>query len=622
MPIFPLKSEVLPVTIGVWDLEWLPYTLGLRVGVCVSEKETFSAFTIEEVLDHMLQDKFVGTWWFAHAGGSYDFLFLLKTLYKRDNLRVTIAYSGSAIVRAEVSQGEKSWIFCDSFFLLRTSLRKIGQSLGAAKGGKADSTHMFYAPVHELLPYCIQDCKILYQAIGELADVLTQLGGELCPTIASCALKLFRRSYLAKTIRTDKAWNTTLRKAYVASRVEPFRRHGENLFQWDINSSFPFSMTFPQPGSKGNVGKKLPTKEGQLFFADVTVTIPNQHIPPLPYRIAHRVYFPTGTWRQWYSDVDVRLAEQYGRVEKVHKVISYDTSLDLKAYVDDVYARRKNTQRPFEKDVFKLLLNALYGKFGERSMKESMHLRPADLADIVSRRGEEIVPGLYRVLESQDVKHEHVCMSARITALSRRWIFEYLVDAHNAGGSPYYCDTDCIVTSLPEVKNMGDELGQVKLEGDKPIGRFDVYAPKFYIRDGKVKAKGFSRLQPGGFAWVTQQSAEFEDLRLRPLTGIVRDEKTGEDKDIGDAHLDDAAACAMLQDRRPAVAIGRMDRSKGMLRRFQVQKLAGEEGDLDPRLITVAKTLNFDGDLAKRRFFDNESEPYDVEDLKTRHPEG
>lgn len=623
MPIARLTKEIVTPRIGVWDLEWYPYTLRPRIGVLVDGiNKPFATESLDELVDRMLSKEAAGTWWFAHAGGSYDMLFILELLRKRSDLTVSLNYSGAAIVRAEVKRGEDTWVFCDSFFLLRTSLRKIGQSLGKHKGGKQDSTKLFYAELEELIPYCIMDCEILYDAIQGLAQVLADLGGELAPTIASCALKLFRRKYLAKTLRTDKNWNRRLRPAYVASRVEVFRKHGKNLYQWDINSSFPYSMTFAQPGEKGRITSRLPTSEQTLFFADVTVTIPERYVPPLPYRIAGRVYFPTGTWRQWYADVDVRLAEQCGRIEKVHKVVTYDANYDLRSYVEDIYQLRLNTKKPFEKDVFKLLLNALYGKFGERSLKESIFVNSPEEADLRARGAVEMSPGILRLQEEVDVKHEHVCMSARITALSRKWIFQYLEGCVEAGTHPYYTDTDCVVTEMPIVKNMGNELGQVKLEGDKPIADFEAYAAKFYVRDGKVKAKGFSRMSLGSFRYVTGGDSGMRDPSMQIPSGVMWDPETGEEIDLGDRSLDAAAPCVLLDgSRRPAVAIGRMERSKGLLRRFQIRTESGHQAEIRPLNITVPKTLRLD--VTKRRFdASGDSEPYDVAYLQERHAEG
>jgi hypothetical protein len=88
-----------------------------------------------------------------------------------------------------------------------------------------------------------------------------------------------------------------------------------------------------------------------------------------------------------------------------------------------------------------------------------------------------------------------------ITALSRRWLYEYMVKASRV----YYCDTDGFgVPDTDKLYASSDELGGLKCEKHIFHGHFQ--APKLYayqesLPEGyqgplqySVKAKGFSRV--------------------------------------------------------------------------------------------------------------------------------
>ena len=45
--------------------------------------------------------------------------------------------------------------------------------------------------------------------------------------------------------------------------------------------------------------QELLEEEVPLVLAKCKVQVPEMHIPPLPYKYDHKIYFPTGTWESW-----------------------------------------------------------------------------------------------------------------------------------------------------------------------------------------------------------------------------------------------------------------------------------------------------------------------------------
>ena len=243
------------------------------------------------------------------------------------------------------------------------------------------------------------------------------LGGQLQQTIASTAMNLFRRSYLKQTLYTSEVANRVAMKSYFASRVEVFERDVEIFNIFDINSSFPYSMTFPLPGNLIGMGTSLPDEDSDecLYVADVTVEVPDMDVPPLPFRTPDdsRVFFPTGRWRTWFTSTDIRLALREGcKLHKVHEVYEYEPFYDFAVYAKEIYALRSASTTPFRKLLLKYLLNSLYGKAAESMLKQEMLInptedRPGEAPDAPAGRLAAREGGARRPPARDSVEHHH-----------------------------------------------------------------------------------------------------------------------------------------------------------------------------------------------------------------------
>jgi hypothetical protein len=404
----------------VYDMEWIPGQLEVRL-LGLYDGDRYRAFhKVDDFLNAVLVRENADKWLYAHYGGMADAQFLLQRLASRadEGFQIDASFSGSSAIIIHVTRGELSWHFIDSFWLLRDRLSKIGEAVGLEKMGeeyacdnfpncghvdsnemkyldpcscthsygahdkqpgtkdlaclacgcrKYDGDHpyamcVFWAPIAELTTYNERDCVILYKAIERFEQTLLDLGGQLQMTIASCAMHLFRRKYLQDDIRTVAAVNGWARKAYTSSRVEVFQTHCENAHYFDLNSSFPFAMTFDCPGNvKKMRAKKLPPY-GSIYIAECEIIVPEMYLPPLPFRHDGRVFFPTGTWTSWFSNIDLELLQKRGgRIVKVIQSIEFEKQSSLREYAIDIYAKRKAATTSYEKLILKYLLNSLGG---------------------------------------------------------------------------------------------------------------------------------------------------------------------------------------------------------------------------------------------------------------------
>lgn len=533
-----------------YDLEWDPDTYEERLVGCYDEESGYRSYpNTTEFLRAELCRNNRGKTFFAHAGGLADVQFVLRAMLERANplFRLDGHWSGSSLVICRITAGKNAWTFSDSYWLLGDSLAKIGKSLGLDKGGSdyycpdfpacghpceggeaPRPTCIFHAPIGILKDYNALDCRILYAAIDRFQDEIVGLGGEMRSTIASTALMLFRCAHLTRDIDTSPALNKLCRQGYVASRVEVLGRECHSAGYYDVNSSFPWSMTKVLPGKY--LGERTTWNEGDgLSIIEADVVVPDdEYAPPLPVKVDSRVYFPTGRFTGRFTDADlVTLLEFGGKVEKVRGVLAFEGFSDLATYVQAIYEMRRTSTDEFERLVLKYLMNSLYGKFGEGEWKMSLLVnppkRPKCSKDEICAKGcrcvEVYLPGVYKVRKRMEIAHAHVPISAAITASSRALLAQMIRSAHRSGHKSFYCDTDSLVTTM-EI-SPSSELGRLKKEYDLDSGVF--LSPKLYRvvaapsgpagqKKTTIRAKGFRKLS----------DADFEAIRRGDVVEIKR----------------------------------------------------------------------------------------------------
>lgn len=510
--------------IVVYDLEWIPGTLEVRL-VGVYDGHRYRCYrTVREFIVAELTSRNRGVWFYAHAGGLADVQFVLHELelMRRQGsewFRFDAKFSGSSAIIVNVGHGKNSWHFCDSYWLLRDKLRNIGKSIGVEKGLAVEqptddpdeddisddeyerriiARKNWYAtcPWNVLRDYNYRDCLILWLAINAFEDAVLEMGGQLQMTIASTAMQLFRRRYLQREINTNSEVNECSRGSYFASRVEVIQRDVEDSWYYDINSSFPYAMTFPCPGEYLGSSRSIPT-EG-LYIADVDIQQPESFLPPIPKRLGGRVFFPHGAWRTWLTSVDVDLLyREGGRITRIHEVLRFEPFEDLAGYAQDIFKRRQATKDEFVRLVLKFLLNSLYGKFAEANEKQSLVYDPMRVPitreEQASMGMTMLFPGAWLQTRKVPIAHQHVPIATHITSIGRRTLYNHMI----ACDEVHYCDTDGFSTTTQF--SQSKKLGGLKLERRTYRGTFA--ASKLYDIDGAVmedgtwKAKRYTRMK-------------------------------------------------------------------------------------------------------------------------------
>lgn len=527
----------------VWDLEWVPGSYQLRVcGVFDPWGGYRSYRSIDAFVNHELIPSSAGQWFYAHFGGMADLQFLIEHFAGRPDYSIRGSFSGASCVIAHIRHGRHSWHFVDSFWLLRAPLRDIAKWIGKEKTGPQDNMtdaerKEWYASVdiETLIAYNANDCEVLWGAIHNAQCAILELGGQLQMTLASTAMHLFRRKYLTEDVATNRTINMLADKSYFSSRVEVYQKdvnYQGNYF--DVNSSFPYAMTFPMPGRLRQNCHGIPSEvwDKYPFIADVEFDVPEMFLPPIPTRVNGKIFFPIGRWRSWLTGIDLKLLlRDGGHIRRVHGCKVFEPFYDLAEYVKDLYARRAKTTDKFEKEFYKLLLNMLYGKFAEQSNKTTILINPPpDTLANLDRSTDMLFPGVFFKNSEVPIPHAHVPISSYVTSIARQTLYDFMSKASEI----HYCDTDgfSTVDDFP----ISGGLGGLKLEKTYSSATFLV--PKLYRWQPSgvdtlpvVKAKGFSlakdkdkaseqfdRLVSGGEVHVERMVRIRENLRTRQLT--------------------------------------------------------------------------------------------------------
>lgn len=592
MAIVPITKPRVFRNYLVYDLEWIPGKFDpdgyMTVRLCgVYDGNRYRCYTsIEAFLDGEMTHKNRGKWFYAHAGGLADFQFVLESLIaKRGNgYKVKASTSGSSLIIVHVTRGKNSWHFVDSLWLLKDKLANIAKWIGMEKGaqnleGEELEEWFRSAPLHELRSYNEIDCIVLWHAIRTFEDTLYQLGGQLKMTQASCAMDLFRRRFLKREIQTSAWVNSIARDAYFASRVEVLNRHCEDAWYYDVNSSFPYAMTFPIPGDLIGTSSTMPDQG--IYISDVEVEIPDCFLPSIPTRLAGRLFFPTGRWRGWLTNVDTTLLQENGgRILRHHESLQFESRLDCKEYAETLYDLRARSEG-FMSIACKFLLNSLYGKFAECEYKTALELNP-DTPKGTDEGWTMLFPGAFLVERKVPIPHMHVPISAHITAIARRTLYHYM----SFSPELHYCDTDGFSSTVPLQSTEG-KLGYIKLEKLIKSGRF--VTQKTYLLEtesGKpiVKAKGFRKMSPEEFNRASAYVDAIEDGSIETMTYEEKQRLITSTE----------------------IEYTRMARTKELLRN---KKTRPQERKMRKRLRT---------DTLPKRFFypDGHSRPWTIEELK------
>lgn len=265
--------------------------------------------------------------------------------------------------------------FLDSMNYYRHSLRAIGDKLGVPKLEMPD----WEASDEEWFNYCENDVIVLEQAILTLMDWFRDNDyGNFKLTQASLSMAAFRHRFYSHGICLDNesSYENIERDSYYGGRLELFRM-GEipgMTYQLDVNSQYPSVMhnnLFPVERithSRKSTVEMTPEKLTVEYIATVRV---KTDVSRYPLRVKGiGTIYPTGQFITTLAGPELQFAKRNGDILEVYDWARYRLEPVFRRFVSHFWGRRKEAKERNDnvEDYFlKILMNSLYGKFGQQT---------------------------------------------------------------------------------------------------------------------------------------------------------------------------------------------------------------------------------------------------------------
>jgi DNA polymerase type B, organellar and viral len=342
----------------------------------------------------------------------------------------------------------------------------------------------------DLVGHCIRDCEIMVRAMSSLIGVLYERGwGNITGTAASQAFSAYRHSFLSAKINIPASIEGTRieRGAYFSGRVDC--NHvgpvNERVYVLDHNSLYPSVMRQHRyPCRLERVIERPSIREAKSWLQSYGVIAHvgiRSDYAEYPIRTTRGVRWARGDYDTYIAGPELHRAINRLDVRRIYSVAVYDLADIFSRYVDCLYGERLQARRGgrlADEALYKLLLNSLYGKFGQRAntwTEASNIAAPCEYGEFLVRQPgglrcikcRAVARKVWRKSEGGEALHSFPAISAYVTMYGRERMREVISIAGRH--EVWYQDSDCIHTSkygLDALQREGelhpDQLGKLK----------------------------------------------------------------------------------------------------------------------------------------------------------------
>lgn len=406
-------------------------------------------------------------------------------------------------------RGKGRFVICDTMNYFVTSLAKMGKQLGRDKMAMPD----WNAPDDEWFTYCENDVLILRECVlGLVRWVKEQELGRFRYTAPAQALGAMRHRFMPWKIEYhDEADVRRLeRQCYYGGRLEAFylgsqssthsrRLGGHNrksvrrssrlrlpFYELDVCSLYPHVMrSFEYPrqlvdssferGRVGNWKRELAGDCAALVRLDTQTSFP----------VRERdigTFYPVGRYWTCLCGPELQRACDSGVVTDCAAWSRYHLAGIFDEFVDYFWGERRRYElagNNLYATMCKLMLNGLYGKFGQKSaewvdrpdMDPPRQWGPWSVHDHAANVDYEyrVVGGnVQERVECGELINTSPAIAAFVTSYGR----EYMLDLMNVAGSEhvYYCVTDALIVDQTGF----DRLSEAGHIATRELGKLDI----------------------------------------------------------------------------------------------------------------------------------------------------
>lgn len=429
----------------------------------------------------------------------YDFNGIFRDYLKEsliitlDNEKMIKYFSFYPFLAMYGKQGDKRFkaeaYFLDVMSFFRMPLEEFGRILGKEKSKMPMETKS----LEEIQKYCHRDCEITLEAVKKVKKIINEIGFRpkrylTAGNVAMTCFLTWARKNGVQEVFSNKG------KTYVGERINSFRSafrggrfecHRTGKFKGcikiDINAMYPYimqNMEFPDL----KVEHYSQDKEELLKAIDNKIGVIKCRLKSpkdirygyIPIRFKDMTYYPKdkvldGMWTT--LEIKRALELRYEIIDLIDGVYFDKANINpFKEYISILWTERKK-RTGVDKEVVKLLMNSLYGKWSQYKTEDD--IRQVERKDIrqwldkgykfMMTAGAKYI--IYRKGRAKLPRYANPMISMWITALARDYIYRFIdkVEPNDL----IYIATDGIIMKERDldIMNIGDDIGQFKIEG-------------------------------------------------------------------------------------------------------------------------------------------------------------
>lgn len=400
--------------------------------------------------------------------------------------------------------------FIDNTNLFPGTLRRWGKIVGLPKL----DVNFDDVPDDELLTYCKRDVDIMVKCWQTWLKFLDDNDcGQFKPTLASTAFSTWSHRFMPYVpyIHTVDDVNELEREAYHGGRCECFYQgkvDKGNFYYLDINNMYGYVLKkylYPQSFIRMSWDMSIEMLVRKLgSYAVVSRVQVNTDRPFLPLKLDGHMTYPVGRFITTLTTPELCYALQNGYIEKVFTTAWYRQAPLFSSYIDYFYQLRytyKKDGNDGYSEICKLLINSLYGKFGQRGINQKMigkcdpeEISSTSVFDVDKKEHYRIISVAGSVFEERkegESYNSFPAIAAHVTAYARMYLWYLIIKVprHHV----YYCDTDSLIVDEEGYKSLCGlinpaTIGMLKVE--LKSSNIEIRSPKDYSMGERNRVKG------------------------------------------------------------------------------------------------------------------------------------
>ena len=411
-----------------------------------------------------------------------------------------------------VRSKDGSILFVDFMNWFKESLAKIGDRLGIPKLNidfeKADDSF--------LSTYCKRDVEILIAGFQDFAKFLEGNHiSRLCYTIASTAMAAYLFGFYDYRIyiHNNKEAIDLERESYRGGRCECFflgDRSNGPYYVLDVNGLYSTIMLqFKFPNAYRKIVHNITLRSLRTHLKrDAVIAKVLIHTDEPAYAVKRdRTIFPVGKFWACLTTPELFYALENNHIVEIAEAVIYRQAPIFKRYVQYIYDLRlefKAAGVGSYVEICKLLLNSLYGKFGQKAeVWEKIGSCPGerDRVEICFTTGSGhvrqiryLLGEIWELTGYEECFNSFPAIASHVAAYARMYLYKLMKIAES--GNYYYCDTDSLIVNEAGFHNLksyldDSRLGYLKIQ--EVTSKLTIRGLKDYCTNNKDVIKGIRR---------------------------------------------------------------------------------------------------------------------------------